>query len=436
VTSSVVVLGGGLAGLSAAYHLKEIPARVFEKSRYVGGTARSFQINGFTFDITGHLLHLHNPYTKKLVAELLKGNVYRCIRNTQIFSEGKYTRYPYQAYTRGLPEETIDACVLGCVEALTKAQTKKIDPAKLDFGAWSRAQFGDGIASKFMKPYNEKLYQVPVSALNTDWCGAFVPQPDLADVVRGALNESGKEFGYNATFLYPRQGGIQFLAERLAERVGEINFNTAASRVDWKKKSVRFDDGTSARYDRLISTLPLPELLDRMSGLPADVRRARRQLKWASIVCVNLGVRRSEISKASWIYFPEPKYIFYRVGFPMNFTPHVVPEGCSSMYVEVPMKAARLLNENALLARVKKDLVATGILRSSDTFAVTQLLPIKYAYVIYDKNRRSALDVIFRFLKKNKIQSIGRYGAWKYSFMEEAILDGKMAADAIRLATA
>ncbi len=429
---SVVILGGGLAGLSAAYHLKGIPTRLFEKSAFVGGTARSFKVKGFTFDITGHLLHLHNPYTKKLIAGLLKGNFFQCVRRTFIFSENTYTRYPYQAYTRGLPEETIDACVLGCVDAILAAQTKKINSLKMDFGSWSKAQFGAGIARKFMEPYNEKLYQVTVSHLNKYWCGAFVPQPNLADVVRGALQDSGKEFGYNTTFLYPKKGGIQFLAERLAEKISNLQLNTAAKRIDWKKKMVFLEGGETADDRQLISTLPLPELLARMPNLPRPVEQARRQLKWASIVCVNLGVRRSHISPASWIYFPEPKFVFYRVGFPMNFTPHVVPKGCSSMYVEVPAKTAQGLSEAALLRRVRKYLIAARILKSSDTFAAVQFLPIKYAYVLYDKNRRAALDVIFRFLKKQNIQSIGRYGAWKYSFMEEAILDGKKAAEAIR----
>ena len=102
------------------------------------------------------------------------------------------------------------------------------------------------------------------------------------------------------------------------------------------------------------------------------------------------------------------------------------------MYVEVPTKDARGYSDAALVRRVRRDLIAARILKPSDKFRAVQLLPVKYAYVIYDKDRRPALDVIFRFLKKNRIQSIGRYGAWKYSFMEEAILDGKKAADAIR----
>ncbi|OVE77248.1 hypothetical protein BVX98_03160 [bacterium F11] len=142
-------------------------------------------------------------------------------------------------------------------------------------------------------------------------------------------------------------------------------------------------------------------------------------------MCINIGVRRKNISDRSWIYFPEGKYPFYRVGFPMNFTPHTVPRGCSSMYVEIPLKWSRGKTKSQILSAVKKGLYEARILKKEDKFAVVQYLPIPYAYVIYDRKRKMALKKIFDFFSKNGIQTIGRYGEWKYSFMEEAILDGK-----------
>ena len=115
----------------------------------------------------------------------------------------------------------------------------------------------------------------------------------------------------------------------------------------------------------------------------------------------------------------------------MNFTPHVVPKGCSSMYVEVPHCIHQPFSKPKLLKEVRNGLMDAGILKSSDQLPVVQFLPIRYAYVLYDQARAKALSTIFSFLSKHNIQSIGRYGAWKYSFMEEAILDGKKAAETI-----
>src|SRR4051812_18982331 len=71
VMKRIVIIGGGLAGLSAAYHLREYEPSVFEKETAVGGLCRSFTQDGFTFDCTGHLVHLRNQYTKDLVTHLL-----------------------------------------------------------------------------------------------------------------------------------------------------------------------------------------------------------------------------------------------------------------------------------------------------------------------------------------------------------------------------
>lgn len=427
----VLVIGGGLAGLSAAYHAKPTKSLVIEREGEVGGTARSFKVNGFTFDFTGHLLHLHTPYTKKLITALLNGNFYSCVRSAWIYSHHTYTPYPYQANTHGLPIAVIRDCVLGFLEAQATPTKKINDFSKKDFRSWCLETFGTGISKHFMIPYNEKLYQVKSNQMSTDWCGPFVPTPKLEDVVKGALAPQDKRFGYNTTFLYPKKGGIQELARALGKRVPDIKLNTGLQMIDWKKKIATLSTGEQVKYQKLINSVPLPELLNRMKALPASVKAAQKKLKAVSILCLNLGVKRAKISDKSWIYFPEKKYPFYRVGFPMNFTPHVVPRGCSSMYVEVPLDIRKPFNKKKIFQSVRRGLIDAGILKSSDRIPVAQFLPIRYAYVIYNAERPPALKTIFSFLKKQGIQSIGRYGAWKYSFMEEAILDGKKAAEAL-----
>lgn len=425
----VLILGGGLAGVSTAFHLPRRNSLIIEKESEVGGTARSFEIDGFTFDITGHLLHLHTPYTKKLIRKLLKNQFFSCVRKALIYSQGTYTRYPFQAATNGLPSTTVDDCVLGFFETYLKSQKNPMkNGGQHNFRSWCLRTFGAGISKYFMIPYNEKLYQTPANRMSADWCGPFVPMPRLADVIQGAINNQDKSFGYNTTFLYPKKGGIQQLARALAKPVKDIRLNSSVQKIDWKRKIATLSSGETVLYSSLVNTIPLLELLKRMEPLPKRVRAASRQLRFASVLCVNIGVKRPRISDASWIYFPEKKYPFYRVGFPMNFTPHVVPKGCSSMYVEVPVNLKHRFSKASLLKQVRAGLTDAGILRNSDKLPVVQFIPIKYAYVIYNEARQRALRVIFSFLSQHGIQSIGRYGEWKYSFMEEAILDGKKAA--------
>lgn len=433
IEKKIVILGAGLAGISTAYHLRNKARTItIEKSNCVGGTAKSIQIDGFTFDITGHLLHLHNPYTKDLIQKLLKKNLYSCERKAAIYSHKILTPYPFQVNTYGLPKKVIRECVIGFSQAVKKYSKDKKRSTSLPFYLWSLRTFGAGIHKHFMKSYNEKLWQVSLQNITAEWCGMFVPQPKLEDVIQGSKNRFDKSFGYNVTFLYPKKGGIQVLSEALGRKV-PVRLNTSMEEIDWKKKLVKFQDQKWVPYDFLVSTLPLVELLKKMNDLPKELQNLIPDLKWTSVLCINLGINRPNISDKTWIYYPEKKFIFYRVGFPMNFTPHVVPKGCSSMYIEVshpPEKKIAYQNPK-FLKRVRDDLEKCGILQKSDKILVSNFIPIRYAYVLYTKNRKKVTQEIFDFLNENQIFSIGRYGEWKYSFMEEAILDGKKTAEKI-----
>src|SRR3954462_8108985 len=121
IKTDCLILGGGLAGLSPAYHLNALgplDSLVVEKGATVGGTAGTISQDGFVFDQTGHLLHLHDEYGKKLILDLLGDNVASHERRSWIYSQGVYTRYPFQANTHGLPDRVVDDCVVGFLQKL------------------------------------------------------------------------------------------------------------------------------------------------------------------------------------------------------------------------------------------------------------------------------------------------------------------------------
>src|SRR6266404_8613987 len=112
----VVILGGGLTGISAAVHLRA-PWVLFEKEQRLGGHARTDEHQGYRFDKTGHWLHLRDPGVKQLVSEILPGEMVPVQRKARIFSNGVLTRYPFQANLHGLPPDVIKECLMGVIEA-------------------------------------------------------------------------------------------------------------------------------------------------------------------------------------------------------------------------------------------------------------------------------------------------------------------------------
>ena len=430
----VLVLGAGLSGLSAARHLAPYPTVVVEREKDPGGTARSVESGGFTFDYTGHLLHLHQETTRRLIRSLLKDNLVECERRAWIYSKGVRTRYPFQANLYGLPWPVIEECYAGLWTARRRfGPDAPGGETSVPFLDWCERTFGRGITEHFMAPYNRKLWGTPLETLTAEWTGSFVPRPRLEDVLSGALEDNQTAYGYNAKFFYPKRGGIQSLSRAMAEGLPDLRLGVSVEKVFWRDRRVKLSSGEDLTYSHLVSCLPLPELIRRLDPFPAELSEPLSRLRWTSVLCLNLGIRRAGISDASWVYFPEKDFIFYRVGFPSNFTPHAAPAGCSSMYVEVSHKPGEgyesPARRSALLKKVRAGLEKAGILRRSDELPVVNFLPIPYAYVLYDGARASSVETLLEwFREKAHGVSIGRYGAWKYSFMEEAILDGKKTA--------
>lgn len=428
--TKALILGGGMSGLSCAYHLKDDYV-LLERSDEPGGLSRSIHHEGFVFDHTGHLLHLRNPYTLRLIPQLLGDNIVSNDRNAWIYSHHAYTRYPYQANLYGLPKKVIQDCLKGLIDAQLEARIAPGGGQPESLASWVLRTFGKGFAKHFFFPYNEKLWTVTAQELTAEWVAPFVPKPSVQEAIQGALSDQTKKFGYNSTFYYPRKGGIQALAFAFAKNLSNIQLNTEVTGIDLARREVRTQNGQTFTYDFLVNTLPLAKFLKMASPLPHDATAATSTLKWSSVYNLNLGVAREKISDTHWIYFPEKKYVFYRVGFPMNFTPSMVPPGCSSMYVEIGYKPGQPPDDAWAYKKSIQGLRDCGLLRKDDRIVTQKVLHIPVAYVTYDKHRTRSANYLLKFLEDQRIFSIGRFGGWKYSYMEEAILEGQAAAEKI-----
>src|SRR4029079_3294350 len=259
----VVILGGGLTGISTAAHLRA-PWLLFEREERLGGHARTDERDGYRFDKTGHWLHLRDPAVKNLVDELLPGQMVPIARRARIFSHGVLTRYPYQANLHGLPPEVIKECLLGVIEAkLGHAQQETPGPAPQNFEEYCLRHFGGGIWKHFMIPYNEKIWGVHPREITAAWCSRFVPLPNLDQVIAGAVGAGPPEMGYNQSFLYPKSGGIETFTRALLTRVAADRVHTRSSpdAIDWRRREITVG-GERFRYPALVATLPLPALLD------------------------------------------------------------------------------------------------------------------------------------------------------------------------------
>ncbi|PIU20044.1 MAG: hypothetical protein COT18_04315 [Elusimicrobia bacterium CG08_land_8_20_14_0_20_59_10] len=280
-----------------------------------------------------------------------------------------------------------------------------------------------------MLPYNAKLWQYPLERLTTEWCAPFVPLPRPEEIINGAYGEKTGTMGYNTVFYYPRHGGIGSLSTALAITSRGLRLGLEVESVNLKKREAVIRHFGPVRFGRLINTSPLNEFIARTVDAPAAVRKAAASLRHNTVYVLNLGVKGVR-SPMHWGYFPEGRFPFYRAGIATNFSRRLAPHGLASFYIEIATDG-RALDLAAAETETIRGLKACGLIKSSSQVVEKLWLKIPCAYVIYNRERAKALPVIFDWLKIRKARSIGRYGAWKYSFMEESVKEGLEAAAGI-----
>ena len=420
-TTPIQILGAGLTGMSAGHHLGE-GYTLHERLPHVGGHVITLEREGYRFDRTGHLLHLRNPEIRAWVERLLPGRMVRVHRNSRVWSEGVYTRYPYQANTFGLPAQVAYECITGYLAALEK---KREAPAPRDFEQFCLLNFGEGFSKHFMIPYNQKLWGAHPSEITAAWCARFVPLPKLEDVIAGAVGMNDRELGYNAEFLYPRTGIGELTSALGATLTSSTRHSHAPQSIDWKRRRLLFADG-EVPYEALISTAPLDALLKLMPDLPAEVSFAATRLRCNPLYYLDVALEKPCGVDLHWAYVPEQRYPFYRVGCYSNFSSELAPAGKANLYVELssrqPPELAKLLPE------VAAGLQEMGLIARPEDVRFAELRRIEHAYVIFDHHYYESLEAIRPFLLEQRIVSAGRYGGWNYSSMEDALLFGRDAA--------
>jgi len=425
VSTATIVIGAGLTGLSAAWHAarRGVSATVLERAGGVGGACASRRRDGFEFDLTGHLLHLARTESEELLAELgVTKRLRRHRRRAGIALAGTVTPYPIQIHTHRLPPEIRRDCLLGFIEAWRAGE-----PATGgSFADWVRTRFGEGLARHFFFPYNRKLFCTDPEEMTADWVGRYVPRPSLEEVVDGAFGLHRGAVGYNATFLYPRRGGIRLLADALAEGADDLRLDTPVRALRLRERELELGDGSRINWTTLIATLPLTHLAEMALDLGDEGRRAAAALRAVAVTNLNLGVAGRAPRREHWLYVPEPRYPFYRVGFPSNHG-DLAPPNHHTISVEVSVPAGQP-TESDLQERCLDGLEELGLLRDRGSIVVTDVARIDPAYVVFDTRRRRAVAALRELFREHGVLLCGRWAEWKYSTMEDALLDGASAA--------
>ena len=430
----ILIIGAGPTGLAAGYRLRELGHTNFlmlESSSKVGGLAASERsAAGFTYDIGGHVLFSHYPYFDKLFDTLMGDDYQTLRREAWIWMQDRFIPYPFQSHIRHLPPELALECVMGLIEA----QQHGVDLRKYrTFEDLIVGVFGDGIARLFMMPYNFKVWAHPPRMMNKEWIGERMAVVNLQKVLGNIiLQQDDVAWGPNSTFKYPRYGGTGGLFARMQPYVqDQLRLNARVATVNPLRKEVQLEDGTTERYDLLLSTMPLDLLVQRMTdGVPDEVREQAALLRHSGSYIVGVGLRQPAPSEKCWIYFPEDDCPFYRVTYLSNYSPDVVPDSAThySLLAEISRSEFKPVDHATVVDDTIDGMVATRLLREEDRKDIVDahLIERDYTYPVPSLERDRALACLLPWLDSEGVFSRGRFGAWRYEVgnMDHSVAQG------------
>jgi protoporphyrinogen oxidase len=165
-----------------------------------------------------------------------------------------------------------------------------------------------------------------------------------------------------------------------------------------------------------------------MPGLPKDIAEHASRLRCTTLRYLDLATRSRPKADWHWVYVPEKRYPFYRVGIFSNAASTMAPPGAGSFYVEL---ADRGPVTEATVRESAQGLAEMGAIASPDDVLFADAREIQYAYVVFDDHYYAATSAIFTFLESHAIYPRGRYGAWTYNAMEDALIAGREVAATI-----
>ncbi|MGI2012760.1 protoporphyrinogen/coproporphyrinogen oxidase [Shewanella oncorhynchi] len=412
-TDELVILGGGIAGISACYHAheKKIDATCYEANEKPGGLVANFTIQGFRFDNAVHLSFTKNEYVRSIFDKVdyitHKPDAY-CL------DRGLWLKHPIQNNLFPLPIAEKVSHIKSFIERpCTNPE---------NYSEWLEHQYGYSIANKYPKSYTKKYWGLDATKLSTTWIGNRMRRAEIDEILLGALEERDDNHYYANEMRYPKNGGY---FEFIKDIAINIKLNKQAVKIDVIGKEVAFSDGSKVLYSELISTLPLPTLCSIIKNCPAEVMDAANSLLWTTVDLISIGFDKSDIPPYLWFYIYDEANVAARAYSPSWKAKSNAPEGKSSLQFEIYNLSTEQRQEpENLIANIKEKLLEMQVCSESDIlFMHHKHLP--FGNVVFDHGMEYRRKIVLDYLDSVNIHTCGRFGEWDYLWSDQSFLSGQ-----------
>jgi len=440
---SVVVIGAGPAGLTAAHRLsaRGYAVTVIEKdARYVGGISKTVKYNGFHFDIGGHRFFSKSREVEEYWREVLGDDLIERPRKSRIFYNGQLFSYPLKPVDALRKLGPVEAGL--CVLSYLRARLRPIAEPK-NFEEWITNHFGARLFSIFFKTYTEKVWGMRCTEISADWAAQRIKGLSMSKAIINAVlpRRPGGQVIKTLidSFRYPRRGpGMMWEATAAAvrENGGRIVMDREVVGCAWDAGrglwQVRCRDGEGGEESyaagHVISSMAMRELVTGLSPAPSEATlRAARGLKYRDFLIVALIIQDRGQFDDNWIYIHEPDVLVGRIQNFKSWSPEMVPDAALNCYgMEYFCFAGDSLwaaPDDGLIALARRELASLGLAAAEDIID-GHVIRQEKAYPVYDESYQANVEAIRRELAARypNLHLVGRNGMHKYNNQDHAIM--------------
>lgn len=416
MSRKIVITGAGVSGLTLTERLissrEDISVTVLESEDCPGGLARTFEKDGFLFDIGPHRFHTSDSAVSDYLLEILGDDHITISRSSNVFMAGKYRNWPLTLKSvAGLPLHVLFGSFLDLFQRKSKDELST-------FADYVISKYGKNIYNYFFRGYTEKFTGCSATELHVDWAEAGVNRAvidknvkadDLFSLLKGVLIPKP----VSTTFYYPSYGGIQTFCDKQADRIqnsgGKIVYGCRAVGVETangKVSGVQTADQGVIPADHVYWSAPVSILFPDAGFRYMD-----------TLLC-NIALSKKQENNYQWCYFGQEDILFSRLTVPRNFRADTVPDKADSLIVEITLNNPEQRNNpESLKDRLIEELESVDALKASDIlFMDWRIVP--RTYPLYDLGYRKRLSEL---VLPEGVDLTGRCGSFWYNNMDHSI---------------
>jgi protoporphyrinogen oxidase len=421
VAKEIGIIGAGPSGLALGLFLKK-SFDILEKNNHVGGHAASFKDAGFTFDYGPHILFSRDQVLLQFIIHTLGVNVNKCKRNNKIAFKDRMINYPFENDLKSLPLEDNYACIRDFL----------INPYKETYQfpsnmrEWFLKTFGEGICSRYLFPYNEKIWNIPVEQLSMGLADR-IPNPPAEDILKSSLGYHTEGYLHQLYYHYPLIGGYQAISEAWKINM-PIQYEFNVDRIVWEKDktmTLQSTSGETKTYQHIVSTMPVHELVNKIDcHVPTDIKIAIDKLIVNPMFIISFGVRGKDENQYTAVYFPEKEFWVNRISYPCTFSSENGPKNHWSLQAEITCsKNSDIWNKTdaEILHHTKMGLQKRHLLPADNDIVLTRVDRQDYSYVVYDVGYEENIKKIRAWFRSKGIYLLGRFGYFEYINVDMAL---------------